>query len=171
MRAHRFLMSVGAALGCAVLPALAQTLTVVAKASDWTIYAHDGPAAKLCFALSQPKEQDPKGAKRDPAYLYVSAWPKATVKSEISFKFGYPLKKGSEAVVTVNAAAFKLFAMADRAYVEDPVQEQKLLDSMKKSAKLTVKAQSERGTTTTDTYSLSGLGQALQALAQGCPGE
>lgn len=169
MRSHRILISVSAALGVAVLPALAQTLVVVGTASDWTIYSHDNPAAKLCFALSQPKEQDPKGVKRDPAYLYVSAWPKETVKSEISFKFGYPLKKGSEAVVTVNTAAFKLFAAADRAYVEDPQQEQKLLDTMKKGTKLTIKAQSERGTTTTDTYSLNGLAQALQALSQGCP--
>lgn len=169
MQIHRFLTSAGAAIAIAALPALAQTLTVVDKTSDWTTFAHDGPPTRICFAVSQPKEQEPKAAKRDPAYVYVTAWPKDAVKSEFSVKLGYPLKKGSEATATVDAAAFKLFAAADRAFVEDPVQEQKLLDSMRKGAKLVVKAQSERGTVTTDTYSLSGLSQALQALAQGCP--
>ena len=171
MRAHRFLMFVGAALGIAVLPAFAQTLTMVGKTSDWTTFAHDGPSGKLCFALTQPQEQEPKAARRDPAYLYVSAWLKDAVKSEVSVKFGYTLKKGSEVVATVDTTAFELFTVADRAFVEDAAQEQKLLDSMKKGAKLIIKAQSERGTATTDTYSLSGLGQALQALAQGCPSE
>lgn len=169
MPIQRFLLSASVAVAAAALPALAQTLTVVDKASDWTTFAHDGPPVRLCFAVSQPKEQEPKAAKRDPAYVYVSAWPKDAVKSEFSVKLGYPLKKGSEATVSVDTVTYKLFAAADRAFVDDPAQEQKLLDSMRKGSRLVVKAQSERGTVTTDTYSLLGVSQALQALAQGCP--
>jgi hypothetical protein len=39
---------------------------------------------------------------------------------------------------------------------------------MRKGADLTVVASSERGTEITDTYSLSGLGQALQKLQATC---
>ena len=40
---------------------------------------------------------------------------------------------------------------------------------MKKGSKLTIQAVSERGTTVNDTYSLTGMTSALQALASGCP--
>jgi hypothetical protein len=170
MLLHSLMLPIGTALALATLPALAQTLNVLGKSSDWVAYTHKGPP-QLCFALSQPKDQEPKSARRDPAYLYVTAWPSDAVTGEISIKLGYPLKKGSEAIVTVDAMAFKLFGAADRAYVEDPAQEKRLLETMRKGSKLIVKAQSERGTMTTDTYSLTGLTQALQLLAQGCPTE
>jgi hypothetical protein len=152
----------------AFTPAFAQTPSVVDKATDWTTYAHGASSGKVCFAVSQPKEQEPKGARRDPAFIYVTAWPGTGVKGEVSIRVGYPLKKGSEPTITVGAEAFKLFAAEDRAFVDDPTLEQKLLDSMRKANTLVVKAQSARGVQTTDTYSLAGLTRALQVLDKSC---
>ena len=91
------------------------------------------------------------------------------MKSEISLKLGYKIKTGSDVVVNIGTATYTLFGKDDRAFVADPTQELKLLDEMKKGSKLQVQATSERGTATTDTYSLAGLSQALKALAQSCP--
>ena len=51
----------------------------------------------------------------------------------------------------------------------DAADEQKLIEAMKKGSKLVVKATSTRGTQTTDTYSLNGLSQAMDAIATACP--
>ncbi len=135
---------------------------------DWTAHAHQDAKAKICYAASQPKTQEPKGAKRDPAFFYVSAWPKDGVKTEVSVKIGYPLKKDSEVTVTVGKDAFKLFTNSERAFVSDPAQELQLVETMKKGSTMLVRGTSERGTATTDTYSLNGLPQAMQALTELC---
>jgi hypothetical protein len=43
-----------------------------------------------------------------------------------------------------------------------------MVDSMRKSADVVVKGVSAKGTETTDTFSLKGLAQALDRLAQDC---
>jgi hypothetical protein len=146
--------------------------TVVGTFSDWTLYSNADDAAKICFLASPPAATEPANLKRDPALLYISAWPKDGVKSEVSIKLGFPAKKAPDPVASIVGpvpANFKLFPKDDRVYVSDSTQELKLLEAMKKGSKLTVQAVSERGTTVTDTYSLSGFTAALQAFTSGCP--
>lgn len=138
-------------------------------AGDWLIHQNSGDGPKICFAATQPKTKEPPGANRAKVVLYVSAWPKDGVKSEVSVKLGYRIKPDAPVAVTVGDAAFQLFADEDRAYVADTAEEQKLIEAMKSGSKLVVKATSTRGTETTDTYSLAGLGQALEAVATACP--
>ena len=153
----------------ATAPASAATL--VNTFNDWTLYSN-AAGGQICFLAGVPSATEPAGLKRDPALLYISAWPKDGVKAEISVKLGFLAKKATEPVLTISGAAsgtFKLFVKDDRAYVADATQELKLLEAMKKGTKLTVQAMSERGTTVSDTYSLQGITNALQALAGGCP--
>ncbi len=149
-------------------PAPAQTTKPASVFGDWTAHTHQDAKAKICYAAAQPKTQEPKAAKRDAAFFYVSAWPKDGVKTEVSVKVGYPLKKDSEVTVTVGKDAFKLFASNERAFVSDPAQEMRLVETMKKGSTMQVQGTSERGTATIDTYSLSGLPQAMQALTELC---
>jgi hypothetical protein len=149
--------------------ALAQGAVETGRFGDWKTHLSDGPADKICFAATEPKGKEPAGANRAKTLFYVSAWPKEGVKSEISVKLGYPIKAGSDVVVTVGKDAFKLFAKDERAFVDDPTDELKLIEAMKKGSKMIVQATSEKGTATTDTYSLAGLAQALQAMAASCP--
>lgn len=158
--------AVGVALAGSI--ALAQTVKSIGTFSSWTAFTHGEGASLLCFATAQPTKQEPAGAKRSPAFVYVSSWPKDGVKAEVSVRVGYPLRGGSEVTMTIGTASFKLFAHGDRAYVADAGEELKLLDAMRKGATMTVVGTSERGTTTTDTYSLAGLSQALQAVATNC---
>lgn len=138
-------------------------------AGDWIIHQNAGEGPKICFAATQPRIKEPAGANRAKVVLYVSAWPKDGVKSEVSVKLGYRVKPDSPVAVTVGDTAFQLFGDEDRAYVADATEELKLVEAMKGSSTLVVKATSTRGTETTDTYSLKGLGQALEAVASACP--
>lgn len=124
---------------------------------------------KVCFAVAAPQASEAKGVERKAAFLYVSTWAKDGIKSQISVRMGFSPHSGSEATLLIGDDSFKLFASGDRLYVADPVRELKLLDALKKGAKATVIATSDKGVRAADTYSLAGLGQALQAVAKACP--
>lgn len=166
------LLTLGLAL-TAAYPAAAQTAEEGAvetgRFGDWIVHQNAGEGPKTCFAASQPKTKEPAGANRAKIVFYVSAWPKEGIKSEVSVKLGYRIKPESAIAVTVDDKPFKLFPQEDRAYVADATEELKLVEALRKGSKVVVKATSTRGTETTDTYSLSGLGQALQAMATACP--
>lgn len=147
----------------------AQTANLVSKFGEWSLLTSGASAQKICFAAAKPTDSEPKAANRAPIYFYISAWPKDGVKSEVSVKLGYPVKKGSDVTLAIGDAAFTLFSKDDRAFVADPTNELKLVEAMKKGSKMTIQGTSERGTATTDTYSLAGISQALQALATNCP--
>ena len=136
---------------------------------DWSLFTHENNGAKVCFAASQPKSTAPQGANRDSIFFYVSAWPKDGVKSEVSVRLGYPIKPGSTVTVKVGSAAYSLFAKDDKAFVADPTDELKLIESMKRGSTMQVQAVSTRGTNTSDRYSLSGVTAAIDALGQNCP--
>ncbi len=106
--------------------------------------------------------------KRDPAYVFISTRPAENVKSEISIIMGFPMKDGAEAQVEIGEASFGLIAKGSNAWVKNPAEEGRLIDAMKKGSKLVVKASSAKGKATTDTYSLSGLGQALDKVRKEC---
>lgn len=150
-------------------PAYAQGALEIGRRGAWIIHQTPDASTKICFAATPPVAKEPAGANRSKLLLYVSAWPKEGVKAEVSVKLGYPIKTGSDVTVTVGSDAFTLFPKDDRAYVSDATEELKLIEAMKKGSKLVVQATSERGTATTDTYSLAGLSQALQAIAASCP--
>lgn len=145
----------------------AAALEVLARSGDWTAYMHAGPP-RLCFVLGASKEGEAKGAPRGLVHVFVSAWPDEGVRSEVSLKAAAPFRKGSEVNVSIGALSFRLFTQGDRAWVGDAVQELKLVEAMRKGARMVVQGVGEKGASATDAVSLAGLGQALQALAQGC---
>jgi len=134
---------------------------------EWGAYATQSKP-KTCYALAQPKSREPGSVKRDPAYVFISTRPSENVKSEISVIMGFPMKDGSEAQAEIGDSSFSLIAKGANAWVKNPAEEGRLIDAMKRGSKLTVTAKSIKGKTTTDTYSLSGLGQALDRVRKEC---
>lgn len=146
----------------------AQTVELAGTQGAWSLYADTATPKAVCFIAAQPQTAEPATAKRGPIYFYISAWPKENVKAEPSIKVGYPIAVDKEMTVTVGADTFKLFAKGERGFVSEAAEETKLLDALKGNANAVVKATSGRGTVTTDTYALSGLGDALQKMADTC---
>ena len=146
----------------------AEAVTKADTYGDWTLYADAKSPHLFCFVTSEPKSSEPADTAREQPRVYISAWPKDGVKGEVSFRLGFPAKKNSEVTASVAPAGFKLFASDDRAYVQDATQELKMLEAMKKGAKVTVSASTQTGVAVTDSYSLSGLGQAMGQLQSTC---
>ncbi|MFG1403188.1 invasion associated locus B family protein [Xanthobacter sediminis] len=165
----RSLALFGAFLCAAVAtPALAQGQSKpIAQFGDWSVYASTS-TPKVCYAISQPKTRLPVGLSRDPAYFFVSTRPGENVKNEVSITMGFPLKDGSDATLSVGSFTLQLYTKDKGAWVRNVADETKLVDAMRKGKDLTVVSTSVKGNQTTDKYSLSGIGQALDRATQEC---
>lgn len=141
---------------------------LLASFGDWGAYASNQSKGKICYALSQPKDRLPKNLNRDPAYLFVSNKPGEGVKNEVSIILGFPAKDGGEASATIGSATFALVTQGSNAWVKNPAEEGRFLDTLRKGERLVVKATSKRGNTLTDSYSLSGVSDALGRSSKEC---
>ncbi len=137
---------------------------------DWGAYKASPGGKKICFALSKPTKAvtDPAGRNRDPIYAFVSTRPAEKVKNEVSFILGYTQKPGVDAKAAIGSASYALYAQADGAWVKNAAEEAPMVDAMRKGADLVVKSESTHGTKTTDTYSLKGISEALDKVADEC---
>jgi hypothetical protein len=140
----------------------------VATYGDWGAFVAEVGQDKTCYALAKPKDRAPANLKRDPAYVFISSRPSENVRNEVSIIMGFPMKDGGDAQAEVGTVTFELISKGKNAWVKNPAKEGELIETMKKGAKLIVKASSIRGNMTTDSYSLSGLAQALERVAKEC---
>jgi hypothetical protein len=151
-------------------PAVPSRARLIDKIGDWSVFVHDDPAGRVCFAASAPSETLPKTAKRAPVIFYVTSWQKDGVKNEVSVKLGYAIKAKSNATVTAGGKSFALPAGDDdKAYTKDANDEKRLLTAMAAGGSMVVKATSAKGTATVDQYSLEGAAAAVQKLQDACP--
>ena len=135
---------------------------------DWGAYAVKGEKARTCYALSAPKERQPGSLKRDPGFFFVSHRPAEGVRNEISFTVGFDVKPNAPAKAEIGSASFDLVAKGSNLWIKNAAEEAKALEAMRKGSRLLVKAQSMRGNSSTDVYSLSGLAQALERIQKEC---
>ena len=164
---HRTVRAACLILALSCTPAYAQTAKLLKKYNHWAAYTSTG-TPKVCFIVSQPISKSPKGATRDPVYFYVTRYPSEGVKHEISIKMGYPFSPGARVSVTTGSLTLNLYTKDEGAFVETREQEDQLVTAMKAGSTMTVTGTSSRGTKTTDTYSLSGVTDALGALDKDC---
>jgi invasion protein IalB len=61
-----------------------------------------------------------------------------------------------------------MYTQGDGIWIKNAAEEDRMIDAMRKSADVTVKGVSGKGTQTTDVFSLKGLSQALDKVAQDC---
>ena len=137
---------------------------------EWGAYRAMPGGKKVCFALAKPSSSktNPPNRPRDPAYALVSTRPAEKVNNEVSVMIGYALKPGSESTVEVGGASFAMYTQGDGLWIKNAAEEERMVEAMRKSADLVVKGTSAKGTETTDTFSLKGLAQALDKIAQDC---
>jgi len=144
--------------------------TLIGQFGTWGAYSATPNGKKVCFALAKPSSSktNPPNRPRDPAYAFVSTRPAEKVNNEVSVMIGYALKPGSESSVEVGGAAFAMYTQGDGLWIKNAAEEERMVEAMRKSADLVVKGVSAKGTETTDTFSLKGLAQALDRIAQDC---
>jgi hypothetical protein len=141
---------------------------LVGTFGDWGAYLAQQGKSKTCYALGQPKDRNPPGLKRDPAYIFISTRPAENVHDEVSIAAGFDVKATPEPKAEVGAASFDLVAKGPDLWVKNAAEEEKLLAAMRRAGKLVVRASSLKGNVTVDSYSLTGLSQALDRVKKDC---
>ncbi|WP_246668412.1 MULTISPECIES: invasion associated locus B family protein [Bradyrhizobium] len=144
--------------------------TLIGQFGTWGAYTASPNGKKVCFALAKPSSSktNPANRPRDPAYAFISTRPAEKVVNEVSIMIGYTVKPGSESTLQVGGGTYAMYTQGDGLWIKNAAEEERMVESMRKSAELTVKAVSAKGTETTDTFSLKGLAQALDRLGQDC---
>ncbi|QOZ22475.1 invasion associated locus B family protein [Bradyrhizobium sp. CCBAU 51753] len=144
--------------------------TLIGQFGTWGAYTASPNGKKVCFALAKPSSSktNPPNRPRDPAYAFVSTRPAEKVVNEVSIMIGYAVKPGSESTLQVGGGTYAMYTQGDGLWIKNAAEEERMVEAMRKSADVTVKAVSAKGTETTDTFSLKGLSQALDRLNQDC---
>jgi hypothetical protein len=144
--------------------------TLIGQFGTWGAYTATPNGRKVCFALAKPSSSktNPPNRPRDPAYAFVSTRPAEKVVNEVSIMIGYALKPGSESSLEVGGSSYAMYTQGDGLWIKNAAEEEQMVSAMRKSAEVTVKGISAKGTETTDVFSLKGLSQALDRLAQDC---
>jgi invasion associated locus B (IalB) protein len=144
--------------------------TLLGQFGTWGAYSAMPNGKKVCFALAKPSSSktNPPNRPRDPAYAFISTRPAERVNNEVSIMIGYLLKPGSESTLEVGGASYAMYTQGDGLWIKNAAEEERMVDAMRKSADVVVKGVSAKGTETTDTFSLKGLAQALDRVAQDC---
>jgi hypothetical protein len=144
--------------------------TLIGQYGTWGAYTATPNGRKVCFALAKPSSSktNPPNRPRDPAYAFVSTRPAEKVVNEVSIMIGYALKPGSESSLEVGGSAYAMYTQGDGLWIKNAAEEEQMVSAMRKSAEVIVKGTSAKGTETTDVFSLKGLSQALDRLAQDC---
>jgi hypothetical protein len=144
--------------------------TLIGQFGTWGAYTATPNGKKVCFALAKPSSSktNPANRPRDPAYAFVSTRPAEKVTNEVSIMIGYTLKPGSESTLEVGGGTYAMYTQGDGLWIKNAAEEERMVEAMRKSADVVVKGVSAKGTETIDTFSMKGLSQALDRLAQDC---
>ena len=134
----------------------------------WMARVADNGGQKICFMSSNPIATSPDNLNRGSAALMITNMPGEKVFNEPSIQVGFPFKLGSDAIVSIGNSSHKFFTSGEGAWVEDVKLEKKIIQQMKKGARVKVKSVSTRNTKVTDTYSLIGFTKALEAINKAC---
>jgi hypothetical protein len=154
----------------AATPPIPGEPTWLAGFGEWGAYTAMPNGKKVCFALAKPVSSStvPPNRPRDQPWMFVSSRPGEKVSNEVSIIFGYPQKSGSDATVEIAGGSYAMNTQGDGAWVKNPAEESKLVETLRKGVEVTVKGTSAKGTVSTDVYSLKGLAQALDRVGKEC---
>ncbi len=136
--------------------ALAQSVEHQSK--DWTVFTHDG----LCYIGSTPQN----AAKDGKAYLLVTARGKDT--DEVSAAIGTAYQPEAEVTLLTSAGSSKLFTQNDMAWAKDAATDRKIVDALKRSGSLRLKATDAEGKAVEQKYSLAGFSEAYKRMKNLC---
>ena len=145
-----------------------ENLKSLGKFKDWESFVLLNEGVKTCFAQSIPVVKAPKKFKRDPSRLFVSFRPDENIKNEISVTNGYEFKLKSPVAAKSGKKNYDLFSKGRFAWVVDDKDEKKLISTMKKASRLMIIGNSEKGTQTTDHYSMMGFTKAYNSAKKSC---
>jgi invasion protein IalB len=144
------------------------------KQGDWDVFHTGEGGSRVCWIVSEPSRSTARrgnstvSVNRGSMYLMVAVRPAQNVRNEVSTVIGYTFQNNSTVRVDIGNANFTMFTDGDKAWLENAAADDRVAEAMRRGAEATVTGVSSRGTTTIDTYSLSGFTAALNEAQRLC---
>jgi hypothetical protein len=158
-----------AAVALSALPALAAAPKVLGTYQDWQSYLLVEGNRRVCYMASAPQKKEPEAAKRGDVLVFVTHRPADKERDVVNFHVGYTLKANSDVRVAITGdKSYTLFTKGETAWTRGEAEDKALVQAMMKASTMTVVGESERGTKTTDTYSLRGFSAAYKEINKAC---
>ncbi len=162
----------GLTFGCfmAFAPqAFAQQATELGTFNAWSAWKATDASGVICYISAEPTASEPSGANRDPIHFMIIHRKALGVKNEIQTIVGYPFNTANPgASAAVDGKTYPMLTEGAAAWLASTGDESNFVGAFKAGTMLVVKGTSQRGTNTTDTYSLSGATAAMNAIDAAC---
>ena len=166
------MMAAGALTLASTAAAQDESTNQVATKTAWSVFEDQDP--RECWAVSAPTEtvntKDGRvvAVRRGDILLMTFYRPDQNVSGQITFTGGYPFAGGSTVTLDVGGTNFELFTEGEWAWPASTADDAKIITAMKRGSDAVLTAQSSRGTTTKDTFSLLGYTAAVDEAAKRC---
>ncbi len=164
-----------AALVATLIVAGAAVGTAQAQANNlgtfnaWTAWQGTDSAGPICYISSQPADSEPKNVNRDPIHFLIIHRKGLGTKNEVQTLIGYPFNSSSpNATATVDGKQYPMVVEGAAAWLASTGDESGFVAALKAGTTLVVRGTSQRGTNTTDTYSLRGVTAAMTEIDKAC---
>jgi len=165
-------LAVGLAVGAimALAPAAqAQQATELGTFNAWSAWQATDASGVLCYISATPSASEPSGANRDPIHFMIIHRKGMGTKNEVQTIIGYPYNStDAKASASVDGKSYPMVAEGSAAWLASTGDEGGFVQAFKAGTSLQVRGTSQRGTNTTDTYSLSGATAAMNAIDKAC---
>ncbi len=153
----------------AALAQAAANATQLATFKAWTAWKGSDATGDVCYISAQPEKSEPGNVNRSPIHFLIIHRKGMGTKNEVQTLIGYPFNTtNSNASASIDGKTYPMVTDGEGAWLADTAGEAGFVAAMKAGSNLVVKGTSQRGTNTTDTYSLSGVTAAMGEIDKAC---
>ncbi|MFC4725824.1 invasion associated locus B family protein [Glycocaulis abyssi] len=149
-------------------PSFAQAPDFHGQHNDWRVFTRGSGEERICYAVTRPTDSRPGTVDHGDVYFFVSSWANGAAREQPSFLAGYELRADNPPRASVGSDRVSMYVDEREGFVEEPREEARLVDAMRRGATMRIEAVSARGTNTAYTFSLSGVTAALRQTGELC---
>jgi hypothetical protein len=154
--------------GLSAAPVLAQQAENLGTFNQWTLWRGQEAGGVTCYISSQPQSSQPDNVRRGPIHFIVVTRKALGTRNEVQSLMGYPVVADPRPTAAVDGRAYDMLPEGEVTWLASEGDEGGFVAALKAGSQLVVKGRSQRGTNTTDTYSLSGVTAAMNELEKAC---
>lgn len=134
----------------------------------WTAWTDTGSNGKICYISSTPQAIEPTNVNRGDIHFIVTIRP--TNRNEVATIVGYPIHEtNANASASIDGRNYPMVTQGNSGWLASLEDEPGFVQAMRAGSTMIVRATSQRGTNTVDTYSLRGVTAALNKANEECP--
>lgn len=148
--------------------AFASEPRLIATHGKWSAYVFTENGNKVCYMISEPTKHEGNYSRRGPIYALITHRPAEGSRNVFSYIAGYLYREKSDVTLRIDKTNYTLFTQDDTAWAPDAATDGKIAESLRRGSTMVVRGTSSRGTSTTDTFSLSGSTAAHDAITREC---